>query len=149
MAELGGSIDEVFYAEQALEVVRGHFADRQRIIACTDKVERTGLIGEDGIRFVLEEQSHAGYRFRPDYRVRYKQVGDELTWEPVEPSNLKNSGRIRFEADGPRTRIRFYQRIAFELPIPRMVIGMVQPVVDRILAPSLREYVERMLRTLP
>jgi uncharacterized membrane protein len=149
MAELGGSIDEVFHAAQELEVVKAHFADRQRIVACTDQIDRVELIGDDTIRFLLKEQNHAGYRFQPDYRVRYRLAGDELSWEAVEPSNLKNSGRARFEREGAGTKIRFHQRIAFELPIPRMVIGLVQPVVDRILAPSLRTYVERMIASLP
>ncbi|HMV66575.1 MAG TPA: hypothetical protein PKA64_06970 [Myxococcota bacterium] len=148
MAELGGSIDEVFRAPGAPAAVAAHFADRARIVACTDEVDRHELVGDDTIHFLLVEQSHAGYRFRPDYRVRYRLVGLELTWEAVEPSNLKNSGRARFEADGDGTRVRFQQRIAFELPIPRMVIGMVQPIVDRILAPSLRRYVDKMIAQL-
>ncbi len=145
MAELGGRFEEVLRSASSPEQLRARLIDRARIIAATEGVERSELIGQDTIHLVLQEQRHAGFSFRPDYRVRYWADGDAVAWEPVQPSNLLNRGRVVVRADGAGSLAQWSQQVSFEIAIPRMVIPMIRPVIDTILAPSLRRLATQLV----
>lgn len=148
MADLGGSLKEVFRSPHALAAVRDHFANLDVIAAETLEVEKVEREGTDVLHYVLKGQKHAGYGFQPDYRVRYTLTGDVLTWTPVEPGNLKNRGTARFVATATGTEIHWDQSIAIEAPVPRFLMGVIAPVVEKIMQPAMRKFVENLIASV-
>lgn len=149
MADLSGSFREVLRSPRPPEAVIQHLLDRDRIAAATDHVERYELVGADTLHYVLAEQKHGPYTFKPDYRVRYVRQGNSVVWTPVEPSNLRNKGSAKVEADGAGSKITWEQEITFDLAIPWMVLPVIRPVVDAILSPALRKLAQTMVSTVP
>jgi hypothetical protein len=150
MSGLVGRHEETFTLPGSPAAVQAHFANLDVIVAATERVERTELLGDGMVRFVLQPQGVAGFGFTPDYRVRWTTSGAELRWEPVQPSNLLNRGFARFEpAPGGGTKVTWSQEITIQAQIPRLMMSVVQPVIDRTLGPSLRAYLATLRADAP
>lgn len=138
------TLDEVFVSPDPVDVVRDRFGDRSAIIAATRKAVSTELVGEDGIHFVLAEQQHGPQRFQPDYTVHYRRDGEDQVWSTAS-GNMTLEGRASFtaRADGG-TDVHYRSKIAFELPIPRLLAAPLRGVVSRLAQPELRDYARQM-----
>jgi hypothetical protein len=149
MANFGGKLEETFKSPADPAVVRAHFADLDAVAAATQEVEKTERIGEDTLRFTLLQQKQGPYSFQPVYTVRYLESGDSVVWTTLE-GNLRSEGTVRFaSAPGGGTEVQFRQEITFDLPVPRLALRLIQPIVDRMMQPGMRAYVREMLRTVP
>lgn len=149
MAQFDSEIDEVFPVSAPLDVVTRHFQDRQAIVKGTTQAEKATIGDDDSIHFVLAAQQHGPYSFTPDYVVHYVDGEHSLSWTTRE-GNMVNEGTATFSAraDGG-TDVRYRCRIAFELPIPRLVAGPLRGVVAKIAQPSIRAYVHNMIASVP
>jgi hypothetical protein len=148
MARFEGTVKESWSVGCTPDAARAHFLDLGAIAAATVGVERTEVVGDGRLRFVLAAQQHGPYRFQPDYVVWYRREGDDVVWTPVS-GNLSNTGRARFVAVGSGARVEVEQSIGLELPIPALAVGLVRPVVDRMMAPGVRDWQQRMARSAP
>lgn len=149
MASFGGSLEDTFHSTSPPEVVCAHFADLRAIAAATQDMESSQEVGVGTLRFVLREQRQGPYRFQPEYTVRYHMAGDSVVWSTLE-GNLKSEGTARFAAaSAGGTEIIYSQSIAFDLPLPRLAVPVVKPIVDRLIRPSMRAYVKAMLASVP
>jgi hypothetical protein len=148
MARFEGTVKESWTCGCSSEAARAHFLDLGAIAAATVGVDRAEVVGEGRLRIVLAAQQHGPYRFQPDYVIWYRREGDDVVWTPVS-GNLSNTGRARFFDTGAGARVEIEQSIGLELPIPSLAVGLVRPVVDRMLAPGVRDWQQRMVRALP
>jgi hypothetical protein len=150
MSGLVGRHEEVFVLPGSPAAVQAHFSNLDVLVAATERLARSEQQGDGVVRFVLQPQGVAGFGFTPDYRVRWTTVGAEVRWEPVQPSNLLNRGAARFEAaPGGGTRVTWWQEITIQAQIPRLMMSVVQPVLDRTLVPSLRAYLATLRAGAP
>ena len=144
MASFSGTVKETWRTGAAADALRARFLDLGAIAAATRDVERTEALGDGRIRFILKTQASGPYSFTPDYTVWYRREGDDVVWTTVE-GNLKDEGRARFLADGA---VVVDQTITIDLPIPRLAVGLIRPVVDRALAPGVRAWQQAMVSGL-
>jgi len=149
MAEFEGQIDEVFPVQAAPEAVARHFMDREMIVNATTQAESATIHDDGRVSFVLEEQSHGPYTLKPAYTVAYVDGDMTLSWTTTE-GNMVQEGQAWFTArsDGG-TDVRYKCRIALELPVPRLVAMGLRGVINKLIQPSIRNYVLNMIKNLP
>jgi len=120
-----------------------------RHIPGLDSCER---VAKDTYCFTYAERSTGPVKLVVRYTARYAGNGaNEITFEATgaQGDNTDVNGTIRFEAQGAKaTRIALRQMTAPEVPIPRLLQGLVKPFVEREAAAGVREYLENVKRGL-
>lgn len=120
-----------------------------RHIPGLDTCER---VSKDTYRFTYAERVRGPVTLVVRYTARYTSNGaDEITYAGTgaQDDNTDVNGTIRFQAQGAKaTRIALRQMTAPEVPIPRLLQGLVKPFVEREAAAGVREYLENVKRSL-
>lgn len=147
MASFDGTVKETWRTGATVDALRARFLDLDAVIRATGDVQRAEVVGEGKVRFVLKTQSSGPYSFTPDYTVWYRREGDDVVWTTTD-GNLQNQGRARFRPEGAGAAADVEQTITIELPIPRLAVGLVRPIVDRALAPGVRAWQAAMVKGL-
>lgn len=145
MATFDGNLKQTFSTSLSADAARARFLDREHIVGTTLKLERHDFPGEGQVHFVLEKQVQGPYSFQPDYVVEYVADGDAVRWKTLR-GNLQNEGRATFRSTGSGCDVTVDQTITVELPIPRLAVRVVRPVVDRMMRPDMRAWIEAMLK---
>ena len=72
-----------------------------------------------------------------------------MVWSTLQ-GNMVSEGLARFSsrADGGTT-IVYTHKIVLDLPLGRLVAKLLQPVVRRVVEPSIRDFVGQMLASIP
>jgi len=109
-------------------------------------------VGKDTYCFTYAERSTGPVKLVVRYTARYAGNGaDEITFESTSApdDNTDVSGTIRFQQQGAKaTRIALRQMTAPEVPIPRLMQGLIKPFVEREAAAAVRAYLENVKRGL-
>ncbi len=147
MARFEGKHSERVIVDAPLPAVRDHFASLEATLAATGDIERSAIDG-DTIHYVLKAQDLGVVKFQSDFRCRYTLEGDELRWATVE-GNTHQQGRARFSASEAGTAIDFEEQIAVDMDVPKMMAGMLKPVVAQVLAHEVKGFLGRMVKSVP
>jgi carbon monoxide dehydrogenase subunit G len=108
--------------------VLGRFRCVPGLASCT-------RVGADRYRFVFEEVSRGPIRFVTCYTARYLGNGsDSITFasvtEPDDNTDVTGTIRLRPTRAGATT-IALRQRVAPDLPVPRLFQAMARPLLER------------------
>ncbi len=144
MATLGGTLDERFFVEAPEAEVRARVADLERHRTAVAEAERVDRVADDTLRFVLKTQRHGPYSVTPDYTVRYTPSAGDLVWTTL-AGNFKSEGRASFAPKGAGTEVRWQHSITFDLPIPGLIARGLSGIVQSLMVPGIRAYVNGVL----
>lgn len=147
MTTFSGTVTETFTTPHPPEVVASHFADPAAMVAATDGVESHEIVDAHTVRLTLKGQSAGKISFQPAYTVRLTRDGLTVRWETTE-GNLDNAGSVTVSAKGDGSEVAFTETIAFDLPVPKLMRRMVQPMVNKALEPGIRGYLSAMKASL-
>ncbi len=149
MPRFAGNYRETFTLDAAAEDAMRHFGDLETIARNYGDLLEHEIIDEERIRFVLVPKSEKGVTFQGRYTCRYYFPQDDvLVWETTETDNMWSTGRARFIAEGGRTRVEYQQRIETEMQVNRILGKLISPIVTREINNGVRDYLERMRRTM-
>lgn len=149
MARLSGELVDTFTTTAPPQVARDHFVDLDAAIAATTQAKVADKLDDHTVKFTLHPQQHGAYTVEPVYTIRYTAVGDDTAvWETLE-GNMGSDGRAVFKpAPGGGTRIEYRHTIGVDLPLPKLVVKMLQPVVAGMVTSNVRVYVKDMIASL-
>jgi hypothetical protein len=142
-------VDETFHVDAPADVVRAHFANLDAIAAATEEAEHTEQLGDGRLRMELVEQRQGIHKVKPVYTVRYGIEGDDVVWSTLD-GNMVSEGRatVTARADGT-SDVHYHHRIELELGVGKLVARALQPVVDRLVAASIRRYLKHLQDHVP
>ncbi len=129
------------------EAVRAHFSDLETIAKNTSDLESHSIDG-DVLTMHMKEQNHGIVKFKGHVECRFSLEGDTLTWEAVGDTNLKQSGKATFTANGDGTDLDYTETIAIDLGIPKLMAGGLKPMIAPMLSKEVKDYVDRMAQSL-
>lgn len=155
MARFQGILDETYTIQAPPEAVRAHFLDRDQIIACFGDLDEFEKVGDDTIRFVMEEQNHGVFTFQGRYACAYHPDGEHgARWQTVQDgpagTNVWVTGRLTVEpGEAPgTTRMRYFTDMALDVEVNAMLEPVLKPVVGAAIPAQVRDYVKRMIRAV-
>ena len=143
MAWFEGTHTETRTLPHSVEAVRAHFSDLEQVAKNTTDLESHSIAG-DVLTMHMKEQNHGIVKFKGHVECRFTLDGDTLTWEAVGDTNLKQSGKATFAADGAGTKLEYTETIAIDLGIPKVMAAGLKPMIAPMLAKEVKGYVERM-----
>lgn len=145
MAWIPGTHEETLTIDADYETVRDFFCDPATFQAAFTQLKSAEEIEPDVWRWVLEEKVEKGIKFKADYTVRYERDDNVLTWETID-GNMRSSGRAEvLERDGG-AEVRYSETIETELPVPRLMVKVFKPIVQREVDKGVADYLHHARR---
>lgn len=150
MPRFAGEYDETFEVPAPLEVAKAHFGSLDAIVANYGPIQSSRKIDESTLEITLVPRSEKGVTFAGKYACRYTWDGDTLTWNTTVTQNMWSSGRARFSRIGDtRTQVVYSQRMETEMQVNSLLAKVIAPIVNNEIRKGVKEYLERMRRSLP
>lgn len=104
----------------------------------------------DGVyEWVMDEIGAGGFSHQVIYSSKYISDRDAgtIVWTP-EGGNSDISGDWKLEADGDGTKCTFTVNADLDVPVPRLLKGMVKPVVEQQFSSQIETYIKNLQTTL-
>ncbi len=130
--------------------VYAFFVSPARRSEAFDDIRERRPVDEGCERWILEARTALKVTVQPDYTTRYRGNGrDTITWEPAGEGTTKTRGVARLKPAGTGvTLVDYEETIESDLPIPRMMVRVFEPVVAREIRRGVRDFLERARRLL-
>ena len=149
MAWLEGSETRDYEIDAPLDDVVDFFGNPDAFEDCLADLETLEKVGEGSWKFTLEEIAAKGISFQGEYTVDYERDGDVVTWSSDEEGNMKSEGRMEAEHVGDeQTRVQYEETISVELPIPKLMTKVFNPIVDREVSKGINHMLDCAKETL-
>lgn len=136
---VGASIDKTFALLANVPESASHYPG----------VEKLNDQGDGVYEWIMEEIGAAGFSHQVIYASKY--VSDEaagtISWTPV-GGNSDISGSWALAADGDGTSCTFNVNADLDVPVPRLLKGMVKPVVEQQFGSQTDIYIENLKKAL-
>ncbi len=150
MARFTGSYQETFVLDVPIETARAHFSSLDAIVANYGPILTVDRIGDDTLKFVLQEKNDKGVRYQGRYTCKYTLESDtRFTWRTLSDDNMWSTGSIDFRDLGGRTELRYQQTMDTEIKVPRLFAAVAKGIVSREIAEGIRAYLGRMKGACP
>ena len=150
MARFSGSYDETFTVSAPRDVVRNHFSSLDAIIANYGPIERVDKIGDDTLKFLIQEKQSRGVRYQGRYTCKYTVESDSrMSWRTLSEDNMWSTGSAEFREVAGGTEVRYSQRMETEIGVPRLLAKFAKGIVGREISAGIAAYLGRMRAAFP
>jgi uncharacterized membrane protein len=106
----GIPVEKTLHIDAPLEEVYAHWRNLEAFPMWMSHVREVRYLGGDRFRWVVD--GPAGTPVEWESELLNVVENREMTWRSVEGSAVQHTGRVRFEADGPGTRVHLQLRYA-------------------------------------
>ena len=150
MAWLEGTAEREFEIDAPADRVAEFLSDPGQFEDCITDLDSLEQVDDGVWQFRLEELSAKGVSFQGEYRVAYQRDGHRVSWEPVEGDhNMKAEGSVDVEPlGGDRCRVAYEEKMSVELPIPKLMTKVFNPIVSREVSKGVGEMLDCAKETL-
>jgi uncharacterized membrane protein len=145
MPPISATEESTFRVKASIQQVYRFFINPNQLRELLSSVEVFIPLGNGKARWVLEEMTDKGIRFKADYTVLYEGNGvDHVHWQSLE-GNMGNKGDVWLTetADGG-TEIRYVEMVAPELQITPIMTRLIKPLVARELRANVKSFLDRV-----
>jgi hypothetical protein len=133
----------------APEAAAAAFADLGRQVACHPELASAERIDATTLRLRMKEMSHGPVAFAGNYVLSFVHTGATVRWQSGRDSNIGVRGEAVFSAaPGGGSRLAFTEEVSLDLPVTRIVAGVVRPVAEHMIGRGMRGFLERMVAEL-
>lgn len=152
MAKFPTDVEQSVVVRAPLAPVYAHFWDVVTSARHIPGLASCKRVAKDTYRFTYEEKVRGPVKLIVCYTVRYAGNGvDHISYETIgaEGDNTEVKGGFRLRArGGDATHVSLRQMLAPEVPIPRLLQGLVRPFVEREAEDGMRQYLGKVKRVL-
>lgn len=135
-----------FEVAAPLDEVATFLSDPSQIRHCMIDLEEAEKVDDQTWRWIREEVGAKGVTFQGDYTVRYRRDGDTVRWESTGEGTMRTEGRAKLEElDGDRTRVDYREKLASDLPVPKLSRRIFQPIVAREIKKGVVEFTDEVV----
>lgn len=146
MTWVEGQHQRTFEVGVELEEVAEFLSDPSRLKECMVDLADAQEVDDQTWRWIREEVGAKNITFQPDYTVRYTRQGDVVVWESVGDGTMRSEGRAELEAiDEQTTRVDYREKLASDLPIPKLARKVFEPIVGREVKKGVNEFVDNVI----
>lgn len=143
MAWIEGTEDRTFTVAAPYDEVVDFFCEPAQFKDAFSQMEKAEEVEPKVWHWTLQKKSEKGITFQGDYTVAYEREGDEATWS-TRDGNMRSSGRVSFREIGPETtQVHYVETLATDLPIPRLMARVFQPIVGREIRKGVGDFLDR------
>ncbi len=150
MAWIKGTERQQRVIHAPLPDVYAFFVSPARRSEAFDDIQERHAIDASCERWIMAPRTALKVTVQPDYTTRYTGNGtDSITWEPAAEGTTRTRGRATLEAlDAQRTRVDYEETITSDLPIPRLMVKVFEPIVALEIKKGVRDFLARASRIL-
>ncbi len=146
MTWIEGEHQRSFEVQAPLDEVADFLSDPAQLKECMVDLERTEQIDEQTWRWIRKEIGAKNITFQGDYTVRYERDGDVVTWESIGEGTVRTDGRAELKAvDDETTRVDYREKLASDLPIPKLARRVFRPIVAREIKSGVDDFVDNVI----
>lgn len=138
-----GHLDTTFTTKAAPEAVRAALADPGTWKRLQTEIVHTEDVDEHTLDVTLKEHTHGPAKFQARYRCRWQSTPEGSRWDSEPGANFSIHGRTTVSAaPGGGSRVRWVEDIEADIPVPRLMVRVIKPVADRLMARGLQEFID-------
>ena len=144
MAWIDGTHEETFVVDAPADEVADFFCDPARFQEAFGEME-SGEEIEDGVwHWTLKEKNEKGISFKGEYTVEYQRDAMTVTWTTRSGGNMTSEGRTEVtDLGGGQAEVKYLEKIATDLPIPKLAAKMFRPIVSKNIANGVGDFLTR------
>jgi carbon monoxide dehydrogenase subunit G len=132
MTWIDGERKRSFEVDAPVDEVARFYSNPEQIKDCMGDLERYEKVDDQTYRWILEEIGAKNITFQGDYTVRYERDGNEVTWKSEGEGTMRTEGRATLREIGEgRTAVEYQEKLASDLPIPKLARRVFKPIVAR------------------
>lgn len=148
MAWIEGKLETTITIDAPYEEVLAFFQDPGKFREAFGQMEASEEV-EDGVwKWTLKEKAEKGIKFQGIYKVKYEKTDNGTTWETLE-GNTNSSGSTSLkDLGGGKTELDYKETLKTDLPIPRLMAKVFQPIVGREVTKGITEFLNNATEIL-
>ena len=144
MAWVQGELERTFTVAAPADEVRDYFRDPAKFKRAFGQMEDSSQIDDQTWAWTLQEKSEKGIKFQGKYSVRYEDTEDGVRWSSLDGGNMRSEGSARVESiDDQSARVIYAERLATDLPIPKLAAKVFGPIVGREVSRGIGDFLDR------
>ncbi len=148
MPRFSGTLSRTFITPASPERVLALLSDRQTWVRLQEEIEHATEVGDDSLDLVLREHVHGPARFQARYRCRWARAANSASWDSVNSDNFGVHGTVRVRSVPGGTEVVWNESVDAEVPVPRMLVRVVQPIAETLMARGLNRFVDIVMAEL-
>ncbi|HCH62277.1 MAG: hypothetical protein CL927_15930 [Deltaproteobacteria bacterium] len=144
MPRFKGQITRTFTTRAQPDSVAAFLSDPGTWIAHQEEIEHAEVLGDDTLFVRMREHTHGPAKFRGVYRCTWERLPDGARWDSDESSNLVVHGRVRVRGIASGSEVTWEESVDADVPVPRLMVRVVRPVAERLMARGLARFIAQM-----
>ena len=143
-----GQLTHTFTTPASPEQVATLLSDPATWIRHQEEIETTEDLGNNTLAVTLREHTHGPAKFRAVYRCRWQRLDDGARWDSEDGANFAVHGRVRVRAVSGGSEVTWEESVDADVPVPRLMVRVVRPIAEKLMARGLIRFVQQMNREL-
>jgi|GEM_PF-6008582 len=148
MPRFKGQLTRTFTTRASVEQVCAFLSNPATWVQHQDEIETTDDLGNNTLFVTLKEHTHGPARFQGKYRCTWTRTADSARWDSEAGGNFEVHGVVQAKAVGGSTEVTWSESVDADVPVPRLMVRVVRPVAERLMARGLNKFAEKMAREL-
>lgn len=148
MAWIQGKLEKTLTIAAPYEEVLAFFQDPAKFKEAFAQMKDSEQLEPNTWKWTLQEKQEKGIKFQGIYTVKYEPTADGCAWETLE-GNIKSSGSSRVsDLGGGKASLAYEETLQTDLPIPRLMAKVFQPIVGREVSKGIGSFLENAQKIL-
>lgn len=146
MAWIEGELERTFTVDAPYDEVLAYFQDPGKFKEAFGQMEKSEEIEEGVWHWTLEEKSEKGITFQGTYRVKYEKTDGGSKWaslDDVDGVNMRSEGEVKLKDLGDKTEIAYFEKMASDLPIPKLMAKVFKKIVAREVTSGIGDFLDK------
>ena len=148
MAWIEGKLETTVTIDVSHEEVLAFVKDPNKFRDAFGQMESGEELEEGVWKWTLKEKAEKGIKFQGIYKVKYTTTDNGTSWETLE-GNVNSTGSTLIKDLGNgKTELEYKETLKTDLPIPRLMAKVFQPIVGREVTKGITEFLNNATEIL-
>lgn len=144
MPRFKGQLTRTFTTRASVEQVQAFLSDPQTWVKHQEEFEHAQPVGDDALQITLKEHTHGPAKFQGKYQCRWSRTTDGARWDSEANANFAVNGQVRVRSAASGTEVTWTESVDADVPVPRLMVRVVRPVAERLMARGLDRFSQKM-----
>ena len=141
MPRFQGQLTRTFVTRASVDQVCTFLSDPDTWLQHQGEIESSVPVTDRTLDVTLREHTHGPAKFQARYRCTWARTADGARWDSEDGANFSVHGQVRARAVAGGTEVTWTEACDADVPVPRLMVRVVRPVAERLMARGLDRFV--------
>ena len=112
------------------------------------EIHTSTVVDAQTLDVVLKKHTHGPTTFQGRYRCRWTRTEDGARWDADPGANFEVHGKVSVRASQGGSHVSWTEHVEAEVQIPRLLVRVVRPIADKLMAKGIDRFCQSMQRHL-